>query len=166
MANQTILLIDPDTRNLSVMEVQLRKYGYVVHSTSSANQAMEIIRVGTPDLIISEMHLNDVKGLDFCRQLKNDSRTSSTPFIFLSHQEELKMGALEIGADDFLTKPVYMGELKDRIEFLLQKKQRLGLEKGQGNRFFGRLEEMGLLDLLQIVDVSRKSGQLTLDATI
>jgi DNA-binding response OmpR family regulator len=163
MANQTILLIDPDTHNLSVMEVQLRKYNYTVRSSENMQSALQNIYIEAPDLIISEVDLKEDSGLDLCRQLKSQADYSTIPMIFLSSKIEDKAQVLSLGADDFLVKPVYMGELKDRMEILLQKKQRLGLEQGEGNRFFGRLEEMALLDLLQIIDVSQRSGELKIE---
>ena len=163
MAQQTILLIDPDKHNLGVMEVQLRKYNYLVRSTDHMQGALQNIQIDTPDLIICEIDLKTDSGLDFCAQLKSQTEYQAIPIIFLGSRIEDKTEALSQGADDFLLKPVYMGELKDRIEILLQKKQRLGLEQGDGNRFFGRLEEMALLDLLQIIDVSKRSGQLKIE---
>jgi two-component system alkaline phosphatase synthesis response regulator PhoP len=110
--------------------------------------ALQNIYIEAPDLIISEVDLKEDSGLDLCTQLKEQEDYNSIPMIFLSSKIEDKAKALSLGADDFLVKPVYMGELKDRMEILLQKKQRLGLEQGEGNRFFGCLEEMALLDLL------------------
>ena len=163
MANQTILLIDPDTRNLSVMEVQLRKHRYNVQTASEISQALQLIRVTPPDLIICEADVKGESGIELCKRLKGEVATSETPFIILSADLSLKVNALETGADDFLAKPVYVGELKDRLEVVLQKRKRLGLEKGQSSRFFGRLEEMDLLYLLQIIDVSRRSGSLKIE---
>jgi DNA-binding response OmpR family regulator len=126
MANQTILLIDPDTRNLSVMEVQLRKHGYTVQTASEISQALQIIRVTPPDLIICEADVKGESGLELCERLKGEVATSETPFIILSADLGLKVNALETGADDFLAKPVYVGELKDRLEVVLQKKKAAG----------------------------------------
>jgi DNA-binding response OmpR family regulator len=163
MANQTILIIDPDTKVLSVMEVQLRKYGYVVHSSSTEEEALQQIHLSPPDLIISEVSLGDRDGIALCRKLKSEASTSHIPWICLSSDISEKVRTLESGAEEFLIKPIYMADLKDRVESVLQQKQRLGLEQGNGNRFFGRLEEMGLLDLLQIIDVSKRSGRLNIE---
>ena len=163
MAKHTLLLVDPDDHSLNVMEVSLRNFGYQVYSVTDAEQAWPVIRMTPPDLIISEIRLAGQSGLEFCQQIKSEAQTKKIPFIFVSDQLAQKVDALQSGADEFLSKPVYMGELKDRIEMLLNQKHRRGIETGQGSRFFGRLEEMGLPDLLQIIDVSPKEGLLSID---
>ena len=83
--------------------------------------------------------------------------------MMITDHESKRVDCLTAGADDVLVRPVYMAELKDRAEILLQKRKRKGMEQGAGNRFFGRLEEMGLLDLLQVIEVSKRSGRLQIE---
>ena len=164
MADQTLLLIDPNAQNLSVMEVQLRKHGYEVVTAGHVDRALQLIGISPPDLIICEFHLDGGQtAIELCSRLKSEVGTKSTPFLIITDQEETRVDCLTAGADDVLIKPVYMAELKDRSEFLLQRRKRVGLEQGAGQRFFGRLEEMGLLDLLQVIDVSQRSGKLIIE---
>lgn len=163
MAEQTLLLIDPNQQNLNSMEVQLRKYGYEVATANSIERALQLIGVSPPDLIVSELDLGTESAIDLCKRLKGEVATQSTPFMMITDHESKKVDCLTAGADDVLVRPVYMAELKDRAELLLQKRKRKGMEQGAGNRFFGRLEEMGLLDLLQVIEVSKRSGCLSIE---
>jgi|GEM_PF-1849731 len=168
MAKQSILLIDPNQRSLSVMEPSLRKFGYEVQCALSQAQAESFIQLSAPDLIVSEVALRDggagdEAGVALCRALKANPATADVPFVVVTDREEAKVRALSAGAEIFLLKPVYMGELKSVIEAALQRRQRQGLEQSTGERFFGRLEEMGLFDLLQVIDVSRRSGELSIE---
>ena len=168
MAKQSILLIDPNQRSLSVMEPSLRKFGYEVQCALSRAQAESFIQLGAPDLIVSEVAIadggvGDESGVAFCSALKSSSALAEIPFVVVTDREEAKVRALGAGAETFLLKPVYMGELKSVIDAALQRRQRKGLEQSTGERFFGRLEEMGLFDLLQVIDVSRRSGELSIE---
>jgi CheY-like chemotaxis protein len=168
MAKQSILLIDPNQRSLSVMEPSLRKFGYEVQCALSRAQAESFIQLSAPDLIVSEVAIADggaadESGVALCKSLKANPATSDLPFVVVTDREEAKVRALGAGAETFLLKPVYMGELKSVIEAALQRRQRQGLEQSTGERFFGRLEEMGLFDLLQVIDVSRRSGELSIE---
>lgn len=163
MAEQTLLLIDPNPQNLDSMEVQLRKYGYEVATANSVERAIQLISVSPPDLIVSEFNLDQDTALELCRRLKSEIGTQATPFMIITDHESKRVDCLTAGADDVLVRPIYMAELKDRAELLIQKRKRKGMEQGAGNRFFGRLEEMGLLDLLQVIEVSKRSGCLTIE---
>ena len=163
MAEQTLLLIDPNQQNLNSMEVQLRKYGYEVATATAVDRALQLISISPPDLIVSELSLGSDSAIDLCQRLKSETATQATPFMMITDHESKRVECLTAGADDVLVRPVYMAELKDRAELLLQKRKRLGMEQGAGNRFFGRLEEMGLLDLLQVIEVSKRSGCLSIE---
>ena len=163
MASQTLFLIDPNLQNLGVMETQLQKYGYDVITASQVKQAWQELGQRTPDLIISEFDLGPGESaLELCRRVKSDAETKTALFVIITDHESRRLDCLTAGADDVLVKPVYMAELRDRVEQLLQKRQ-LGLPSDSNQRFFGRLEEMGLLDLLQVIDVSKRSGMLSIE---
>ena len=164
MAEQTLLIIDPNPQSLNVMEVQLRKYDYEVISANTVERALQLLSVSPPDLIISEYSLDEGEdAVNLCKRLKGEVATQSIPFIILTEHDDQKSDCHEAGADEVVAKPIYIAELRDRAEILLQKRRRLTLEQGVGQRFFGRLEEMGLLDLMQVIEVSKRSGQLMIE---
>jgi CheY-like chemotaxis protein len=144
------------------LEVSLRKAGFAVSTAESARAAQEKIVVGTPDLIISEIKLDDGDGFELCRRVRAKPEWQDIPFMFLTGEVgiENKIRGLELGVDEYLTKPIYIKEIVTRIHMLLQKRQRARIEerKDQRTRFIGRIADMPVVDVIQTIEVSRKSG--------
>ena len=90
------------------------------------------------------------------------------PFIFLTAELaiENKIRGLELGVDDYLTKPIYIKEIVTRINILLQKRQRARFEERRDGRtrFAGRVADMPVVDVIQTIEVSRKSGVIQFTA--
>ncbi len=167
MTKQNLLVVDADPRSLRVLEVSLRNAGYNVAGCPSVGKALEILHVNKPDLIISDTTFSDLNGFEFVEQLRQNSEWSHIPFMFLSSDEsiESKIRGLELGVEDYLTKPIYIREVVARVGIELARQTRAGLAHQSSNartRFSGSLSEMSVVDLLQTIDVSRKSGVLTL----
>ncbi|RMG10829.1 MAG: response regulator, partial [Deltaproteobacteria bacterium] len=163
MAKQHLLLVDSDTKSLRVMEVSLKKAGFSVTTAVNGVDAMEKVEISPPDLIISDTRMPEMDGFEFCRRIKEDSRYADIPFIFLTSQKsiESKVRGLELGVDDYLTKPIYIKEIITRVKILLQKRDRERLErKDQRGGFSGNLADMGVVDLVQTVELGRKTGQI------
>ncbi|HRC57611.1 MAG TPA: DUF4388 domain-containing protein, partial [Kofleriaceae bacterium] len=120
------------------------------------------IVVGAPDLIISEIKLDDGDGFELCRRVRSTPEWQDIPFMFLTGEVgiENKIRGLELGVDEYLTKPIYIKEIVTRIHMLLQKRQRARIEerKDQRTRFVGRIADMPVVDVIQTIEVSRKSG--------
>lgn len=163
MAKQNLLLVDADPRSLRVLEVSLRKAGYSVATCDSVEAALEVVEYASPDLILSDTVFPKLDGFHFVEKLREKS---DTPIIFLSTDGsvESKVRGLELGVEDYLTKPIYIKEIITRVNLVLQRFERQGLERRSltKTRFAGSLAEMGLVDLLQTIDISRKSGVLHL----
>ena len=166
MAKQNLLLVDADARSLRVLEVSLRKAGYSVASCGDAAEALEMVELSEPDLILSDTRLPEMDGFAFVEKLRESEAYEDIPLIFLSSDGsvESKVRGLELGVEDYLTKPIYIKEIITRVNLVLQRHERRGLERRSltKTRFSGSLSEMGLVDLLQTIDISRKSGVLEL----
>lgn len=162
MAKQSLLLVDGDARSLRVLEVSLKKAGYNVTTAVNGRDALEKVQTAQPQLVISDTDMDEMDGFEFCESLKDDPHWTSTPFIFLTGQTSIehKIRGLELGVDDYLTKPIYIKEIITRVRLLLQKHQRTRLEEKRDTRtrFAGTLGDMGVVDLIQTIEVSRKSG--------
>ena len=167
MAKQNLLLVDADPRSRRVLEVSLRKAGYSVATANDAAQALEMVELSTPDLILSDTRLpGGDDGFTLVERLRGEEEWSEIPFVFLSSDVSLesKVRGLELGVD-YLTKPIYIKEVITRVNLELQRKQREGIgERTSKTRFTGSLADMGLVDLFQTIDISRKSGVLYLSS--
>ena len=109
-----ILIIDDETQIRKLLRVALSGHGYEVAEAASGHEGLIEAAVYRPDLIILDLGLPDIDGLDVVRSLREWSKT---PVIILSvkEQEGDKIAALDAGADDYVTKPFGMGELLARI---------------------------------------------------
>ncbi len=163
MTKQQLLLVDAEPKSLRVMEVSLRKAGFTVTTAENGQDALAKCAIQAPDLILSDTRMPVMDGFELCRRLKEDPRFQATPFIFLTGEKglEFKVKGLELGVEDYLTKPIYIKEIVTRVKILLQKrdKERLG-RKDQRARFAGNLADMGLVDLVQTLEMGRKTGVL------
>ncbi|MEM7436827.1 MAG: DUF4388 domain-containing protein [Myxococcota bacterium] len=167
MTKQNLLVVDADPRSLRVLEVSLRNAGYNVAGCPSVGKAFEILHTNKPDLILSDTAFSDMDGFEFVEQLRQNPEWSRIPFMYLSSDEtiESKIRGLELGVQDYLTKPIYIREVVARVGIELARQAREGLAQRTDDaktRFSGSLAEMSVVDLLQTIDVSRKSGVLNL----
>ena len=163
MAKKNLLIVDNDAKSLRVMEVSLRKAGFSVTTAVHGLDAMEKVRISPPELILSDIKMPEMDGFEFCRHIKQDSKLENVPFIFLTAEKSIdyKVKGLELGVDDYLTKPIYIKEIITRIKILLEKKEKEILEKRDPrSRFSGDLADMGVVDLIQTIEIGRKSGRI------
>jgi DNA-binding response OmpR family regulator len=165
VTKHTLLLIDGDARSLRVLEVSLRNSGFVVTTAETVADAVERLASRLPDLIISETRFEDGNGFDLRRRLSERDDWRDIPFVFLTAENaiEYKIRGLELGVDDYLTKPIYVKEIVARIHILLQKKERTRIEerKDLRTRFVGRISDMPVVDVIQTIEISRKSGVIS-----
>jgi len=145
-----------------VLEVSLKKAGFNVTTAVNGKDALEQVELAAPDLVIAETVLDEIDGFGFCQRLKQNPAWADIPFVFLTAQTDIesKIKGLELGVDDYLTKPIYIKEIVARARILLQKRQRTRIEERRDGRtrFAGRLADMPIVDLIQTVEISRKSG--------
>lgn len=117
------MIIEDEKDIVKMLEYNLGKEGYRVISTRDGESALELARKEHPDLIILDLMLPGIDGLEVCKTLKNDTKTSSIPIIMLTAkaQESDKVVGLELGADDYITKPFSIRELMARIKASLRR---------------------------------------------
>jgi CheY-like chemotaxis protein/tetratricopeptide (TPR) repeat protein len=156
-----ILIIDPNTQDLQLLEISLRNMGFAVTTATNNFDALKKVEIFPPDLIISETHIEDFDGYALCRTIKENAQWAVIPFIFLSSDKNLqsKVKGLQLGVDDYLTKPIFLVELVARVRMLMQRKERESIERHESRtRFTGSIAEIGLIDIIQTVDLSKKKG--------
>jgi len=125
MARQRILVVDDEEDVLELVEYNLAKEGYDVARADTGEQALSLARAALPDLILLDLMLPGVDGLDVCRLLKNDDRTAHVPIIMLTAKSEEAdvVTGLEMGADDYITKPFSPRVLAARVKTVLRRKR-------------------------------------------
>jgi two-component system, OmpR family, alkaline phosphatase synthesis response regulator PhoP len=125
-----IFVVDDEKDLQEILRINLSAEGYDVVTFGSAEEAKKALRSAKPDLFILDIMMEDLDGYDFCKELKMSKETKSIPIIFLSAKsEELdKVLGLELGADDYLTKPFGIKELKARVKVVLKRSSRNNIE--------------------------------------
>ncbi len=117
-----ILVVDDELAVTDLLAYNLHKAGYEVFLAADGREALRLARQFNPDLILLDLMLPEVDGLDVCRELR---RTSEVPIIMLTARgEEIdRVVGLELGADDYVSKPFSMRELLARIKAVLRRAQ-------------------------------------------
>jgi two-component system alkaline phosphatase synthesis response regulator PhoP len=118
-----ILVVDDEAVLVETIAYNLEQAGYAVVTAADGVSALEAAQREKPDLIILDLMLPEMDGLEVCRQLRRESNTSTTPIMMLTAKgEEIdKVVGLEVGADDYVTKPFGRRELLARVRALLRR---------------------------------------------
>ncbi|WP_257460524.1 response regulator [Archangium lipolyticum] len=166
MAKQHLLLVDGDPKSLRVMEVSLKKAGFSVTTAVHGKDALEKVQISPPDLVLADTKMPEMDGFELCKTLKSDERYKHIPFVFLTNQKavEAKVKGLELGGDDYLTKPIYIKEIVTRLTMILQKVDKERIERRETTKggFAGNLADMGVVDLVQTFEIGRKTGTISI----
>jgi DNA-binding response OmpR family regulator len=162
VAKQQLLLVDGDPRSVRVLEVSLKNAGFNVTTASDGADALAKLEYAAPDLILTDTRLPGIDGYEMVRKLKAQPEHAAIPIVFLTSQKSIedKIRGLELGVEDYLIKPIFVRELITRVHMLLARRtqERIATGPASRTRFAGSLEDMGVVDLLQTIEVSRKSG--------
>jgi DNA-binding response OmpR family regulator len=121
-----VLVVEDDRDIAELVERYLHKAGFSIDLLSSGRDALKAIAERTPDLLILDLMLPHVDGLEICRAVRSDPRTAAIPIIMLTARadESERIVGLEIGADDYVAKPFSPNELVARVRALLRRTQR------------------------------------------
>ena len=118
--NQRILIVDDEPQITRVLRTSLTSHGYEVRTAADGESALETFSDWRPDLVITDLSMPHLNGIELCRRLRT---LSAVPIIVLSvkGEEKTKVEALDAGADDYVTKPFGMDELLARIRAALRR---------------------------------------------
>ncbi len=107
-------MVDDESQITRVLRTTLSGHGYLVRTAADGDEALEVMREWTPDLVITDLSMPNMGGLELCRRIRSKS---SVPIIVLSvrGEEKPKVEALDSGADDYVTKPFNINELVARV---------------------------------------------------
>ena len=126
MSNKFILIVEDEEDILEVLRYNLEKEGYRIQSAISGEEARQRIQQEIPELVLLDLMLPGISGLDLCRMLKQEERTKSIPIVMLtakSSEADIVAG-LELGADDYVVKPFSPRVLLARLHSVLRRRQR------------------------------------------
>ena len=150
-----VLVVDDEEALTTTIAYNLRREGYQVEAVTDGERALEVAEATHPDLVVLDLMLPGMDGFEVCRQIR---RTSAIPILMLTARDEEidRVVGLEIGADDYITKPFSMRELVARVKAMLRRRELLLQEMNQADGpTRDRIEFGGL-------SISRETRQVTL----
>ncbi len=118
MKIETILIVDDDEPIYSYLQKKIAKQGYTVYVANDGEKALKQVFAVIPDIILLDVKLPKINGIEICKRLKNDSRTKAIPIIMLSakaQSDEIQEG-LAAGADRYLCKPIGFPDILKEIK--------------------------------------------------
>src|SRR5438034_263953 len=120
-----VLVVDDYASNREGLQRLLERQGYIVLSASNGHDALEIVAREHPDVVLTDVVMPEISGVDVCAAIKGHSDTCLTPVVLISasHERDMRLTGLGAGADDFLNKPVDADELYTRVRSLIRLKR-------------------------------------------
>jgi diguanylate cyclase (GGDEF)-like protein len=145
------MIVEDDTDISNMLRIYFQSQGYEVAVAPRGEDALEMCRQQLPHIIVLDIMLPDLDGYDVCRNLRANLRTSHIPIIFLTQKDERsdKIHGLELGADDYITKPFDLEELKLRVKNAMTRAQYESLTNATTGLPSGRLIEDQLRQLMR-----------------
>ncbi|NLF51167.1 MAG: response regulator transcription factor [Leptolinea sp.] len=139
MADELILLVDDEPNIIQLARMYLEREGYRFISAADGKEAMEMIRTKKPDLVVLDVMLPELDGLEVCKRLRREK--NNVPVIMLTARDDDidKILGLELGADDYMTKPFNPRELTARVKVILRRTERFSMENPSETLRFGDL---------------------------
>jgi len=124
MAKEKILVVEDEEDISDLIEYNLKKNGYIVTCVPTGEEALKAVRISIPDLIVLDLMLPGVDGLEVCKILRHDPITQNLPIIMLTAKGEETdiVTGLEVGADDYITKPFSPRVLIARVRTVFRRK--------------------------------------------
>jgi DNA-binding response OmpR family regulator len=157
MAGKKVLVIDDDVNTVELVKLYLNRDGYKVITSYDGTEALRLARESHPDLIVLDIMLPGINGLEICRTLRAES---DVPIIMLTAKttEEDRLTGLQLGADDYVTKPFSPRELAARVRAVLRRLPEESVDRGPAEV---RHEKLTVNFLKHEVTISGKSVSLT-----
>ena len=162
MGKARLLVVEDDVDIGNMLKIYFSGMDFDVDVAVRGSDALEKTKQVLPHLIVLDIMLPDIDGYEVCRNLRTNMRTSHIPVIFLTQKDERsdKLQGLELGADDYITKPFDIEELKLRVQGAIRRSERESLTDPRSGRPAGRLIEE------QLRRIIREKGWALLDAGV
>ncbi|MDP3787141.1 MAG: response regulator [Candidatus Omnitrophota bacterium] len=159
---ETILIVEDERDIVKMLEYNLGKEGFKTLSARDGEAALSLAGKEHPDLILLDLMLPGMDGLEVCKALKNESRTTAIPIIILTakSQESDKIVGLELGADDYITKPFSPRELVARIKAVLRRMKEKSAEVFRIGDFIVDFSKIKVMVKSKPVELTAKEFEL------
>ncbi len=159
MNKHSILIIDDDPAQHEILEEHLSLAGFSTHHAMSSDEGFAILKNNEISLILLDINMPEVDGFQTIELLRNNIQTIAIPVLFLTSldRQYLKIKGLELGADDYVTKPFNGTELMARIKGILRRKEH---NPTRESALSGDIREIGFADLIQNISRSAKDGKI------
>ncbi|MBA7605962.1 Regulator of RpoS [subsurface metagenome] len=157
-----VLVVDHEPKLCSILTRVLSEQGYDVQVADNGRRALEVIPQFNPHLVIADVALPQMDGFELCRRIRSDARFKAIRFIFLTAKDarEDEIEGLSVGADDYITKPLDVDKLLARLDARLRWLDKVEESKECNGIIEGSLAGRNLLDVLQILELGQKQGEL------
>lgn len=146
-----ILVVEDDVDIANMLRIYFTGQDYQVEVANRGTDALRLCQKQIPDLVVLDIMLPDMDGYTICRELRTTTRTSHIPIIFLTQKDERsdRIAGLELGADDYITKPFDIEELKLRVKSAIRIHQRMNMTDPRTGLPSSRLIEDQLRQLMR-----------------
>jgi len=154
MSKSRLLVVEDDVDIANMLKIYFSGMDFDVDVAHRGSDALERTKHVLPNLIVLDSMLPDIDGYEVCRNLRTSTRTSHIPVIFLTQKDERsdKLQGLELGADDYITKPFDIEELKLRVTGAIRRSERESLTDPRSGLPAGRLIEEQLRRIIREKD--------------
>ena len=161
MERKRVLIAVKTNRDIQDLRNALATAGYEVRIVNDGSAASNLSREFRPHLVLSEIELPKIDGHHLLQELKSQSATKNIPFVLMSHHRsvEERVHSINLGADEYITTPFDVKEVIARFEIILKEIDTFEPNaKSQFKGFWGKLSDMNLVELLQTLEIGKKSG--------
>jgi DNA-binding response OmpR family regulator len=160
--HKRILIVDDDVVVLHLLERDFSQAGFAVLTAVNGRAALDTVVKEPVDLIVSDISMPEMDGLEFCERIRRSPDHQHVPFIFLTARggQDERLRGLRSGADEYVVKPFNVADLIARAEILYDRIQR----QRSVSTFEGNLRDVSLCEVLQLFELTRKRGVLHVHA--
>lgn len=153
-SQKRILVVDDEFNVVNMVRINLEAEGYGVSVAYNGMDALSRIQAEPPDLVVCDIIMPEMDGIELCRKIRKNPSTDTLPFIFLTAKDEVpqKIGGFKAGADDYLTKPFNMDELIARVHAILRRADRV--QENSIDRFRHTSQDLNRLSSLGVLAAS------------
>lgn len=162
-----ILVVDSDEQVASILTLKLKREGFEAASAGCSADALETIPDFKPDIIVSEMILPKMSGIDFMKRVKMNPEMMRIPFVFLSSSRDVenKILALDMGAAAVFAKPLFINDFIENIKKILGKYESEEIPETDKTVPEGDISDISVLNILGIMSENKASGEIEFSAS-